>query len=106
MTPSRMPDVVLGPSSDGGYWLVGLNEPFPELFEGKEYHMDRVLAEAVATCRAHDRKVALSRETFDVDVPEDYFMLCNQVAQGNFRLGVRTVDAVRNLMPISPAENA
>lgn len=97
-------DVVLGPSDDGGYWLVGVRSPFPELFEGKDYGSSGVLTDAVATCRAHDRTVALSRETFDIDVPEDYFLLCKQVNKGDFRLGKRTVAAVGHLMAVSAAD--
>ena len=96
-------DVVLGPSADGGYWLVGARTPFPQLFESVAYGTDRVLADTVATCRAYGRTVALSRETFDIDVPEDYFLLCKQVNTGDFRLGPRTVEAVRHTMGVSAA---
>lgn len=96
-------DVVLGPTGDGGYWLIGSRTPFPQVFEDKDYGTANVLTDAVAACRAHGRTVALSRETFDIDVPEDYFLLCNQVNKGDFRLGPRTVDAVRNLMGVSAA---
>ncbi|NIQ53690.1 MAG: DUF2064 domain-containing protein, partial [Gammaproteobacteria bacterium] len=41
-------DVVLGPASDGGYWLVGLSRRCPELFRGIAWSTDRVLAETVA----------------------------------------------------------
>ncbi|MBQ9069082.1 MAG: TIGR04282 family arsenosugar biosynthesis glycosyltransferase [Eggerthellaceae bacterium] len=94
-------DVVLGPSSDGGYWLIGTRTPFPAIFEGKHYGGSSVLTEAVAACRAYGRKVALSRETFDIDVPQDYYQLCKQVSTGDFRLGPRTVEAVSHLMEVS-----
>lgn len=94
-------DVVLGPSEDGGYWLIGVREPFAQIFEGKSYSSDNVLTEAVATCREHGRTVALSRETFDLDDPNDYYQLCAQVNKGDFRLGPRTVEAVRRLMPVT-----
>lgn len=98
-------DVVLGPTDDGGYWLVGVRSPFPELFEGKDYGSGGVLTDAVATCRAHERTVALSRETFDIDAPEDYYQLCKQVNKGDFRLGKRTVAAVGQLMAVSAADS-
>lgn len=94
-------DIVLGPSADGGYWLIGARTPFPEIFEGKDYGSKTVLTDAVATCRAHGRKVALSRETFDIDVPEDYYQLCKQVNSGDFRLGKCTENAVLHLMSVS-----
>lgn len=94
-------DVVLGPTADGGYWLIGSTVPLQHVFEDKQYGTAKVLTEAVAACRAEGKKVALSRETFDVDVPEDYFLLCKQVNKGDFRLGKRTVEAVSKLMAVS-----
>lgn len=94
-------DVVLGPTADGGYWLIGTRTPFPALFEGKQYGTSNVLTEAIAACREHGRAVALSRETFDIDIPEDYYQLCGQVTKGDFRLGPRTVEAVSKLMDVS-----
>ena len=35
--------VVLGPASDGGYYLVGLKAPHPELFSGVDWGTERVL---------------------------------------------------------------
>ena len=97
-------DVVFGPSADGGFWLIGLRTPFPKVFEGKHYGTGTVLTEAVAVCRAYGFKVALLREAFDVDVPEDYYRLCNHVNERDSRLGARTVDAVRNLMSVTAAD--
>lgn len=68
---ARSADVVLGPSTDGGYWLVGLHEPFPQLFDRKSYGSASVLQEALATCAAHGRRVALAPTRDDVDTPSD-----------------------------------
>ena len=97
-------DVVFGPSADGGFWLIGLRTPFPKVFEGKHYGTGTVLTEAVAVCRAYGLKVALLREAFDVDVPEDYYRLCNHVNESDSCLGARTVEAVRNLMSVTAAD--
>src|SRR5947207_8668122 len=37
--------VVLGPSQDGGYYLVGLNQRTPSMFENMSWSHDRVLAQ-------------------------------------------------------------
>ena len=91
-------DVVFAPSKDGGYWLVGMKEPFAEVFEEKKYGGKSVLTEAIASCRAHGRKVTLARETFDVDTPYDFERLCNQVRTGDFRIGPRTFETVERIM--------
>ncbi len=38
-------DVVLGPSEDGGYYLIGAGRLFPTLFENMEWSTNRVLGE-------------------------------------------------------------
>ena len=64
-------DVVLGPSTDGGYWLVGARRPAPELFDGMTYGHDRVLTETLARARG----CALLPFWYDVDRPSDLELL-------------------------------
>jgi uncharacterized protein len=40
-------DVVLGPCPDGGYYLVGLRRPCPELFQGIAWSTDAVLQQTL-----------------------------------------------------------
>ncbi len=91
------PDVVLGPTEDGGYWLVGLRRPFGELFAGKRYGSGTVLEEALSTCRIHGRTVALGPATRDVDTPDDLQWLSALVAADDPQVGQRTAQAVRSL---------
>ena len=39
---------VIGPSKDGGYYLLGLNQFFPDLFKQKEWGTDKVLSSTLA----------------------------------------------------------
>src|SRR4051794_19833099 len=39
--------VVIGPAKDGGYYLVGLTAPIPELFAGIPWSTEHVLAESM-----------------------------------------------------------
>jgi len=41
-------DLVLGPAEDGGYYLIGLNQPRRELFAGIEWSSDAVFASTIA----------------------------------------------------------
>jgi len=41
-------DVVLGPCPDGGYYLVGLRQPCPELFQSVSWSTDAVLEQTLA----------------------------------------------------------
>jgi rSAM/selenodomain-associated transferase 1 len=45
-------DLVLGPSEDGGYWLVGMRRPLP-IFEGIAWSTPTVLADTLARAPAH-----------------------------------------------------
>ncbi len=40
----RRHDLVLGPAEDGGYGLIGMNRPVPELFEDMAWGLDEVFA--------------------------------------------------------------
>jgi len=63
--------VVIGPASDGGYYLLGLREPMPFLFSAMPWGTDGVLAETEA--RLESRVIRCQRlETLaDCDRPED-----------------------------------
>ena len=65
-------DVVLGPASDGGYYLIGLKEPNPGIFQ------DIAWGEANVAERTRQNFAALGldyvelEELSDIDTPEDY----------------------------------
>ncbi len=59
--------VVLGPSPDGGYYLVGLKDPQPQLFAGITWSSRAVLAETLSRARGLSLKVHLLRCWQDID---------------------------------------
>jgi rSAM/selenodomain-associated transferase 1 len=64
-------DVVLGPSEDGGYYLVGMTRPQPALFADIAWSTPAVAAQTRARARAAGLGVAELPPWFDVDVPAD-----------------------------------
>ena len=65
----RTSDVVLGPTEDGGYCLIGMNSPHRKLFHGIPWSTAGVLA---STLRAADNlRVRLLDELWDVDDARD-----------------------------------
>lgn len=64
-------DVVLGPASDGGYYLVGLCRSAPSLFRGLSWGSDSVLSETLRLACQEGLSVKLLDELTDVDRPED-----------------------------------
>jgi rSAM/selenodomain-associated transferase 1 len=65
-------DVVLGPATDGGYWLIALRSPQPTLFENMTWSTPSVLAETLV--RAAKRRLATHqlRPLSDIDTAEDW----------------------------------
>jgi hypothetical protein len=62
-------DVVIGPSEDGGYYLIGARVAVPELFSDVRWSTGEVLATTLA--RLGDRAHALLPAWHDVDSAED-----------------------------------
>lgn len=60
-------DLVLGPATDGGYYLTGLGRPAPGLFHGIAWSSSRVLAQTLAHARALGLTVSLLPEGYDID---------------------------------------
>lgn len=80
-------DVVLCPSPDGGYWLVGMHAPFHPLFQGQHYGTESVLRDAIACCKEHDLRVCLGPVLGDLDTPGDLLQLLDGVASGRAQAG-------------------
>ena len=63
--------VVLGPAADGGYYLVGLRERRPELFQGIEWGTAGVLEATLARCAALGLRPRLLATLVDIDTAAD-----------------------------------
>jgi rSAM/selenodomain-associated transferase 1 len=64
-------DLVLGPCSDGGYYLIGLRAAMPSLFRSIRWGSDSVLSETVKRGRQLGLAMALLQPWDDVDTPDD-----------------------------------
>jgi uncharacterized protein len=64
-------DLVLGPASDGGYYLIGLNRPTPELCQHIDWGTDQVLTQTVRVANRLGLRRTLLPELDDLDLPED-----------------------------------
>ena len=67
----RTHDLVLGPASDGGYYLIGLRKLSPGLFEGISWGTDVVLAETRSRAEVLGLSVRELAILDDVDEPKD-----------------------------------
>jgi uncharacterized protein len=69
-------DVVLGPATDGGYYLIGLAAPpAPTLFDGIAWSTARTEAQTRRSAIAHGLSVATLPALSDLDTPADLALL-------------------------------
>lgn len=64
-------DVVLGPTADGGYYLIGLRTVRPDLFQGIAWSTATVFAETKKKIEAAGLSLGLLPECRDVDTLDD-----------------------------------
>jgi hypothetical protein len=64
-------DVVLGPTADGGYYLLATDRPRPELFLGIAWSTPSVLASTVDRAGALGLNVQMLRPLADIDTIDD-----------------------------------
>lgn len=62
-------DVVIGPALDGGYYLLGMKNLQPHIFENKIWGTETVLQDTKANL--HNSKLHLLKELNDIDTFED-----------------------------------
>lgn len=72
-------DVVLGPCTDGGYYLIGARAPHPELFVEMQMSTPAVFSETVLRARGAKLKLAVLPEWYDVDLESDVLRLRAEV---------------------------
>jgi len=63
--------VVFGPAADGGYYLIGLTQRIPQLFEGIAWGTERVLSDSIGVLAGLRLSPILLTTLVDIDRPED-----------------------------------
>ena len=66
-TLSDHADVVLGPSDDGGYYLIGLKKPAPRLLREVRMSTPDVLTDTLTLARTENLRVTQLPQWYDVD---------------------------------------
>ncbi len=74
-------DVTLGMGHDGGYYLIGLKQIYPELFQNIAWSTGKVIAQTLETCRRLQLNVHRLPEWYDVDVAADLQKLRRDLVQ-------------------------
>ena len=64
-------DLVLGVAKDGGYYLIGLNQTIPQLFQNIDWGTENVLKQTKAIANKLNLQTYYLTALSDVDRPED-----------------------------------
>ena len=79
-------DLVLGPSTDGGYYLIGLKKLHKELFKGITWSTEMAFKETVDRAKRLNLKVATLPQWYDVDTSEDLARLESMITASDTKL--------------------
>jgi hypothetical protein len=97
---SQSSEVVFGPCNDGGYYLVGMRKPHPELFENIPWSTAKVLEATLQKTGEIGLKTELLSTWNDLDSFEDllaFYQKYRGVKQMNNRPGEQTLTFLANL---------
>jgi len=83
----RRAPVVIAPSLDGGYYLVGVRGPMPGIFHAIAWGRSNVLRETVARLRRGGTRYALGPAWYDVDRFSDVALLAAHLQRMTMRGG-------------------
>jgi hypothetical protein len=67
---SEQGSVCIGPSSDGGFYLLGMSRYYPQLFDDMRYSHPRVFSETLARVERTDARLTVLPRWYDVDTPQ------------------------------------
>ena len=73
--------VVVGPTLDGGYYLIGLAGPAPEIFADIPWSTEEVMAATRTRIDAAGRRLVELPEFIDIDTPADLELLAEVLAE-------------------------
>lgn len=88
--------ISLGPSDDGGYYLLGLNDYFPDLFQGMSYSHSAVFEQTLERATATQAGITVLPSWYDVDTPDALRRLAHDLAEQT-EGAARTREVVRLL---------
>jgi hypothetical protein len=85
---TREDRVVLGPSDDGGYYLIGLKKPHWHLFEEIDWSTERVLNQTIQRATEIGLEAKLLPAGYDVDDGASLRRLCDELLGQNAGVAV------------------
>jgi len=72
-------DLVIGPSADGGYYLIGMKKPQKFLFDSGNWGNSNVLQQTIKAVSSHNLKTHFLPEASDVDTFKELLQLRSEL---------------------------
>lgn len=72
-------DLVVGPTDDGGYYLVGAKGTYPSLFEGDGMGTKTALERLLLRAKALELSTGFTMPFYDIDLPKDLLLLAREL---------------------------
>jgi uncharacterized protein len=72
-------DVVVGPTHDGGYYLVGAKAAYPSLFEGDGMGTESALDRLLTRSKILELSTGFTEPFYDIDVANDLILLAREL---------------------------
>ena len=95
-------DIVLGPATDGGYYLIGLSRPSLKLFDGVTWSTDQVFERTARNAQGLGYRLRVLPEHYDIDTVDDLAVLHRELASKT-ALAPQTRRYLSNLLRAKPA---
>lgn len=71
--------ISIGPSEDGGYYLLGMNTFYPQVFQNMTYSHDQVFRQTLDRAEATGADIHVMPEWYDIDDPETLMRLAGDL---------------------------
>lgn len=94
-------DVSLGPCDDGGYYLMALRSPQPNILRPIQMSTPRVLQDTLDAATQHNLRVAILPMTSDIDTADDLSRIQNKLSDLPELVAKRTREWLQQQHPLT-----
>lgn len=91
-------DIVLGPTLDKGYYLVGMKKPTKAIFKNIEYGYGNVLDNTISSIKNSNLSYGLTNKNIDIDEEEDLFYCYDEIKRGSLNKDKYTSKFIINII--------
>lgn len=92
-------DLCLGPTLDGGYYLVGMKSSIDLIFDNNlRWGYKTVLEGTLDICNKNNIKVGLTDKLVDIDTKEDLMHLFNEICNNKFKNKIMPVNTAKFIL--------